>query len=219
VNEQPSTPDRRTVLVGKAISAVVAHLPWLWPAINGPVMRFFDRAAGSWDSRTGAGSVEHLAPLAAAVLTIEQEPERILDVGCGTGAATLFLAREFPRARVRGVDISHAMINRASAKIGLDPEARVAFKQGDASKLPWPDDSFDLVTLVNMPLFFGEINRVLRPGGSVIVVATLGDRTPFSTPSKTIEKKFNRLGIIPAATGLAGPGTWFCGTKEGHHSG
>ena len=213
MNEKPSTPDRRTVLAGKAISGIVAHLPWLWPAIDSQVMKFFDRAAGGWDSRTGAGSVEHLAPLAAAVLTVEKEPERILDVGCGTGAATLFLAREYPRARVRGVDISSAMINRASAKIGLDPEARVAFKQGDASKLPWPDKSFNLVTLVNMPLFFKEIDRVLRPGGSVIVVATLGDRTPFSTPSKTIERKFSRLAIDRAGGGSAGTGTWYCGTK------
>jgi ubiquinone/menaquinone biosynthesis C-methylase UbiE len=214
VNEKPSTPDRRTVFAGKAISAIVAHLPWLWPVIDRRVMGFFDRAAGDWDSRTGAGSVEHLAPLAAAVLRVGREPERILDVGCGTGAATLFLAREFPRARVRGVDISAAMISRAGAKIGLDPEARVAFKQGDASSLPWPDQSFDLVTLVNMPLFFREINRVLRPGGSVIVVATLGDRTPFSTPSRTIESKFGRLGIRTTGTGTAGSGTWFCGTKE-----
>jgi ubiquinone/menaquinone biosynthesis C-methylase UbiE len=214
VNQKPSTPDRRTVLAGKAISGLIAHFPWLWPAIDRPVMKFFDRAAGSWDSRTGAGSVEHLAPLAAAVLTVEREPERILDVGCGTGAATLFLAREYPRARVRGIDISPAMISRATSKIGLDPEARVAFREGDASKLPWPDDSFDLVTLVNMPLFFAEISRVLRPGGSVIVVATLGDRTPFSTPSKTIERKFAGLGINRAGSGNSGPGVWYCGTRS-----
>jgi ubiquinone/menaquinone biosynthesis C-methylase UbiE len=183
--------------------------------IDGPVAKFFDRAAGSWDSRTGAGSAENLAPLAAAVLTVEREPERILDIGCGTGAATLFLAREFPRARIRGVDISAAMIRRATSKIGLDPEARVAFRQGDASSLPWPGNSFDLVTLVNMPLFFSEIDRVLRPGGSVIVVATLGARTPFSTSPKTIERKFARRNINRVAEGDTNPGIWFCGTRTG----
>ncbi|MEX0620874.1 MAG: class I SAM-dependent methyltransferase [Solirubrobacterales bacterium] len=213
MSRDQSTPDRRTVLVGRAISGVIAHAPRLWPLVHGPVMNFFDRAARDWDTRTGAGSVEHLAPLAAAVLTIEKEPERVLDVGCGTGAATLFLAREFPHARIRGVDISAAMVSRATSKIGLDPEARVAFRQGDSSKLPWSDRSFNLVTLVNMPLFFGEINRVLRPGGTVIVVATLGDQTPFSTPQKTIERKFSRLGIAPAHVGTAGRGTWFAGKK------
>lgn len=177
-------------------------------------MGFFDRAARGWDERTGAGSLDHLAPLAAAVLDIEPAPEGILDVGCGTGAATLFLAREFPRARVRGVDISPQMINLAGSKIGLDPEARVAFREGDASQLPWPDDSFDLVTAVNMPLFFSEIDRVLRPGGSVIVVATLGERTPFSTPEKTVERKFAKLGLKRSGSGSAGQGSWFTATRE-----
>jgi ubiquinone/menaquinone biosynthesis C-methylase UbiE len=201
-------------VTGKAISAIVAHAPWSWPAISRPVMGFFDRAAGGWDERTGAGSLDHLAPLAAGVLDVSSQPESILDVGCGTGAATLFLAREFPRARIRGVDISPAMISRASAKIGLDPEARVAFRQGDASRLPWPDESFDLVTAVNMPLFFAEIDRVLRPGGSVIVVATLGERTPFSTPERTIERKFSKLGLERAGGGSAGSGTWYTATRK-----
>jgi ubiquinone/menaquinone biosynthesis C-methylase UbiE len=215
VNDIPSTPDRRTVLTGKAISAVIAHAPRLWPTIRRPVMSFFDRAAAGWDGRTGAGSVQHLAPLATAVLAVGKEPERVLDIGCGTGAATLFLAREFPHARIRGVDLSTQMISQASSKTGLDPEARVAFRQGDASDLPWPDRSFDLVTLVNMPLFFREIDRVLRPDGTVIVVATLGDRTPFSTPSATIERKFDRLGISVASIGAAGDGSWYAGIKSG----
>ena len=67
-------------------------------------------APPGWDERTGAGGVEHLAPLAAAVLDVSPSPERVLDVGCGTGEGTLFLAREFPQARVRGVDISEEMI-------------------------------------------------------------------------------------------------------------
>ncbi len=215
MTDTPSTPDRRTVLTGRAISALIAHAPWSWPLISRPVTGFFDRAAGGWDERTGAGSIEHLEPLAAGVLDVKAHPESILDIGCGTGAATLFLAREFPRARVRGVDISPAMVHRASAKIGLDPEARVAFREADASSLPWPDCSFDLISLVNMPLFFSEINRVLRPGGSVIVVATLGQETPFSTPEKTIERRFSRLGLEKAGGGSAGKGTWFTAAKPG----
>jgi ubiquinone/menaquinone biosynthesis C-methylase UbiE len=201
------------VLTGKAISLLTAYAPGLWPLINRPVMRFFDGRASGWDDRTGAGSVEHLAPLAAAVLKVGRSPERILDIGCGTGAATLFLAREFPHARVRGVDISPAMISRARAKIGLDPEARVAFRQGDASSLAWPEKSFDLITLVNMPIFFREISRVLRPGGSVIVIATLGDWTPFSTPQTTVRKRFQRLGVDMAGSGETGAGRWYCGHR------
>lgn len=213
--ESPSIPDRRTVLTGKAICGLVAHAPWAWPVASRAVMRFFDRSAQGWDDRTGAGSPDHLGALAAAVLQTGTTPERILDLGCGTGAGTLFLAREYPRASIRGVDLSPAMIAAATAKTGLDPEGRVAFRVADASALPFPDESFDLVTQVNMPVFFREIARVLRPGGSVVIAHSLGSDTPFSTPTKTIERKFTRRGIRAAADGRTGRGTWFVARKAG----
>ena len=73
-------------------------------------------------SARGAGSVDHLAPLAAALLHVKPAPERALEVGTGTGEGALLIAREFPQARVRGVDISEEMIRGAKRKVGLDPE-------------------------------------------------------------------------------------------------
>jgi ubiquinone/menaquinone biosynthesis C-methylase UbiE len=175
---------------------------------------FFSERAAGWDERTGAGSVEHLAPLAAAVLEVSPSPERVLEVGCGTGAGTLFLAREFPQARVRGLDISEEMIERAVAKVGLDPEGRVAFRVGDAAALPYPDESFDLVAQLNMPPFFDQLARVLRPGGFVIVAASWGDATPFYTPEKQLNWKFRQRGIDPVASGEAGSGTFYVGRRE-----
>ncbi len=177
---------------------------------------FFDEAAAGWDRRTGAGSVDHLATLATAVTKVSPTPERVLDLGTGTGAGVLFLAREFPRASVRGVDISEDMIRVARAKVGLDPDGRIAFKVADAAHLPYADDSFDLITQLNMPPFFREIARVLRPGGHVIVAATNGDETPFFTPAPVLERGFRRRGIEPVDIGEAGRGTFFVGraTRE-----
>lgn len=208
-----SGPRRRERLLGRALNGLVTRAPWAWPLLRSPMRRFFDERAIGWDERTGAGSPEHLAALAAAVIHVRPAPERILDLGCGTGEGTLFLAREFPQASVRGVDISEQMIREARRKIGLDPQGRVAFKVADASRLPHPDESFDLVAQVNMPPFFDEIARVLRPGGSVIAVASWGEATPFYTPPRVLRWKFLQRGVEPVEIGESGQGVFYVGRK------
>jgi SAM-dependent methyltransferase len=201
-------------IVGRALNRTIVAAPWLWPLLRRPVQGFFDRSAPGWDERTDAGSPDHLAPLAAAALHVgSAPPERVLDVGTGTGEGALLLAREFPRASVRGIDISPRMIRSAQAKIGLDPEGRVAFRVADAASLPYDAESFDLVAQLNMPPFFSEIDRVLRPGGHVIVAASWGADTPFYTPSAVLERGFRRRGIEPAASGEVQHGTYFVGRK------
>ncbi len=209
----PEPPPTRIRLSGRALNAAIARAPWLWPLLRPAMRSFFERAAPGWDQRTQAGSVEHLAALAAATPRIETTPERVLDLGTGTGEAALFLAREYPRASIRGVDISDEMIRAATAKVGLDPDGRIAFKVADAGELPYGDESFDLVTQVNVPPFFSEIARVLRPGGHLVVVASGGARTPFYTPPAVLERGSRRHGIEAVASGEAGVGTWFLGRK------
>ena len=207
-------PTPRQRKLGRALNNLVARAPFLWPLVRGPMRGFFESRAQGWDQRTGAGSPEHLASFAAAATKVTSSPERVLDIGCGTGEPTLFLAREFPSARIRGVDISEEMIHIARAKVGLDPEGRIAFKVADASKLPWPEDSFDLVAQLNMPPFFSEIARVLRPGGHAIVAASSGAATPFYTPPSVLERGFRKRGLEMVTAGEAGAGTYFVARRS-----
>jgi SAM-dependent methyltransferase len=110
-----------------------------------------------------------LTALAAAVLHVPAAPERILAIGCGRGDGVLFLAREYPAARVRGVDPDAEAIHEAVSRIGLDPQGRVAFKPGSSRKLPYPDEFFDLVAQAGDRLHPGEIARVLRPYGHLVL--------------------------------------------------
>jgi len=203
----------RIRLMGRALNTAIARAPWLWPVMKGPTRGFFDRAAEGWDTRTRAGSSEHLAALAAGLLHVSPPPERALDIGTGTGEAALLVAREFPLARVRGADLSEEMIAAAKAKVGLDPEGRIAFKVADAANLPWPEESFDLVVQLNMPLFFAEVARVLRPGGLVVVAASWGEDTPFFTPRAVIARGFAKHGVAERSAGGAGPGTYWVGRR------
>jgi SAM-dependent methyltransferase len=214
VTQDGNGPSPRQRAAGRALNSIVARTPWLWPLLRAPMRRFFDQRAQGWDERTSAGSPLHLAPLAAGVLHAKPAPERALEIGCGTGEGTLFLAREFPGARVRGIDISEEMVRIAKAKVGLDPEGRVHFKVADAAELPWPEESFDLVAQLNMPPFFAEIARVLRPGGFAVVAASWGERTPLYTPSAVLERRFGRHGVDGIECGEAGEGTYFVGRRH-----
>jgi ubiquinone/menaquinone biosynthesis C-methylase UbiE len=174
----PPLPER---VIGKALTRMVARAPWTWPLMRRLVRGFFDRLAGGWDERVRPDAPEHLAALAAAVARLEAPPARALDLGTG-GAGALWLAREFPDARVTGLDISVAMIERAKAKLPDELSGRVDFLVGDAERLPFTDGSLDLVAQISVPVFFDEVARVLAPRGYVVVVSSLGLKTPFPQP-------------------------------------
>jgi SAM-dependent methyltransferase len=98
--------------------------------------------------------------------------ERVLDVGCGTGALTAELARR-TRGEAIGLDIDPEMVAFAQQ---YAPDVR--FEQGDALDLPYPNDHFDVVCCHFLLLWVAdperavcEMARVTRAGGSVLVCA------------------------------------------------
>ena len=80
---------------------------------------------------------------------------------------------------VVAMDISAGML--ALAPPDLAPRVRA-----DGASLPLPDDSVDVVALINMLLFPSEVDRVLRPGGAVLWFNTLGARTPIHLPATEV---------------------------------
>ena len=95
---------------------------------------------------------------------------RVLDLCCGTGDMAFALQRRAHKhVQCLGADFSHAMLQRARAKSG---DTKVAWIEADALTLPFPTQSFDLVTsafgfrnLVDYDAGLREIFRILRPGG------------------------------------------------------
>jgi ubiquinone/menaquinone biosynthesis C-methylase UbiE len=95
----------------------------------------------------------------------------VLDVGCGTGALTLAIAKSPAVSSIVGMDLSEGFLDYARSKI-QDP--RIRFEAGDAQNLRFPDASFDccLALLVmsfipDAPKAAKEMRRVTRPGGRV----------------------------------------------------
>ncbi|MGB0113613.1 MAG: class I SAM-dependent methyltransferase [Ilumatobacteraceae bacterium] len=127
---------------------------------------------------------------------------RWLELGSGTGAGTRVLAEA--GHEVIANDLSTEMLRHAPA--ALAPRVR-----SDASTLPFPDDTFDAVVMVNMLLFPREVARVLRPAGVVIWVNTLGDQTPIHLPPDDV------ITALPGAwsgrSARAGTGFWLTASR------
>jgi SAM-dependent methyltransferase len=151
-----------------------------------------------------------LTPLAAAVLHVPV-PERALVIGCGDGEAALFLAREFPAARVRGVDSSEALVREASARVGLDPEGRVAFKVDKPGALSYPDDHFDLVAQIDGHVSVAETARVLRPGAYLILAAPWRSHPAAGIREALRRRRFARAGIELTSIEAPGGGNFYVG--------
>ena len=97
---------------------------------------------------------------------------RCLDLGCGQGNTTRFLSRALGATECVGLEYDSALVDYASTQPNPDG---VSFQQGDATKLPFPDASFDIVfcryLLLHVPdpmRAVREMMRVVRPGGYAV---------------------------------------------------
>ncbi|GAA1010512.1 hypothetical protein Aple_029040 [Acrocarpospora pleiomorpha] len=115
--------------------------------------------------------------------TDDLPPGQALDVGCGEGADTLWLARR--GWQVTAVDISEVALRRASAA-AIDVKGRVAWARADLTTTPPPAGAFDLVSIQYFPLLRGPGHATLRglldavaPGGTLLFAThALADLAP-----------------------------------------
>lgn len=125
---------------------------------------------------------------------------KILDVGCGIGGSTRHMARRWPKtARVTGITISKAQVERATSLAHAQGVENAEFLECDALNLGFPDEGFDVVWAVesemHMPdkdYFIHEMVRVLKPGG-VLVIAAWNVRDTRGAPLSKHEADHIRL--------------------------
>jgi SAM-dependent methyltransferase len=141
-------------------------------------IRYHDLAAADYDAKWGidygtAGQAQVIGKLAKALGRAPERYERALEIGAGTGYFTLNLVRAGVIGDAVATDISPGMLETLSSsaeRLGID----VRPVRCEADKLPFPDESFDLVFghavlhhLPDLDAAFAEFRRVLKPGGTV----------------------------------------------------
>jgi SAM-dependent methyltransferase len=104
--------------------------------------------------------------------------ERVLDIGSGPGLLAQEMAAAVgPEGRVCGIDTSEPMLEMSRKRCA--PQPWTEFRQADATRLPYPDGSFDAAVstqvyeyVPDIPAALAELHRVLRPGGRAVIVDT-----------------------------------------------
>lgn len=128
------------------------------------------------------------------------EAQQILDVGCGIGGSSLYLAEKF-NAAATGITLSPVQANRAAERARtlraakLERNINAQFQVADALNMPFADNSFDLVWSLesgeHMPdkvKFLQECDRVLKPGG-IFLMATWCHRPTDKVPLTVDDRK------------------------------
>ena len=167
---------------------------------QGSVHSLFSSIAGRYDfaNHLLSGGLDHLWRARATAIVAAWRPGTVLDLATGSGDLALSIERASPLSEVTGADFCEPMLQRAREK-GLR-NTIVA----DALHLPFPDRSFDAVTvafglrnMASWPGALAEMSRVLTPGGRLLVL-------DFSLPPPPLRAlyRFYLHHLLPVIAGI-----------------
>lgn len=168
------------------------------------VREMFDSIAPAYDfmNRAMTLGIDRLWRRKAISLLRDLPHDYILDIATGTGDLAIMMARQLDPIQITGVDLSEAMLAKGMDKVREDNLTDVIrLEPGDCLNLPFPDDTFDVVTSAfgvrnfeNLLAGYREMYRVMKPGATVCVLELSTPRSSWTYPFY----RFYTRCIIPA---------------------
>lgn len=142
---------------------------------------FFNQAAVTWDEHFDSSNLTDFLAQTVPKFGLKQG-QSVLDLGTGTGVLIPFLLKEVGSSgHVTAVDFAEKMVERCKAKNAKHPNVTVMVQQ--VENLQFPTESFDAVTcfglfphLENKQKALGQINRVLRVDGKLVIAHALSSQ-------------------------------------------
>jgi demethylmenaquinone methyltransferase/2-methoxy-6-polyprenyl-1,4-benzoquinol methylase len=163
---------------------------------DSPIAAMFDRISPNYDQLNHLLSLntDKLWRQKTAKEVAQSRPKTILDLATGTADLAIEIAKRNPEAHIIGMDISKKMLEIGESKIKEQHlENQIDLHLGNAARLPFPNNSFDAVTVAfgvrnfeDLEHGLTEIYRVLKPNGIVFILE-------FSMPEKPPIKQIYRL--------------------------
>lgn len=141
------------------------------PVDKARVAANFSKAAATYDD--AATLQKRVSARAMLGMPSDLEPERVLDLGSGTGSQTSILSSFYPEAHITGMDMAMGMLQHAKGQ-QLESQKEPSWCSGDIESLPFRTDSFDLVfsslaiQWCSLETVLEEVSRVLKPGGMFV---------------------------------------------------
>lgn len=148
-----------------------------------PLQKMFNQVPASYDflNRILTFRLDEFWRKKAAKVIYRENPSKVMDLGTGTGDLAIRLAKKLPGAEISGYDFSPSMLEYAREKVKKNDLHNVTFIEGDAAKMPFEDNYFDVTGVSfafrnitfknpNTDHYLREIFRTLRPGGKLVIV-------------------------------------------------
>lgn len=133
---------------------------------------------------------------------------RLLDVGCGSGAIAIELARLAPEGQITGIDISGAVLESARVQAESQGLQNISFVEGDACDLPFEDATFDLVCTHQAVAHFQdhlkaikEMKRITKKGGHICMREGDLSTAKFGSEYPILEECFKVIAEVHRLSG------------------
>lgn len=180
------------------------------------VADMFDRIAFRYDfmNRFLSGGIDIRWRKKAIKELAGINPQIILDVATGTADVAIMMTKFLKPKKITGIDISTGMLELGRKKITeLKLNGLIELQSGDSEAIHFPDSTFDAITVAfgvrnfsSLEKGLGEMLRVLKPGGKLVILEFSKPRQPF----------FKKIYAFYMKTAAAGIGKWVAKNREAY---